>query len=41
MILNYKKIITPILNEYIYIFIPFCLSLLICILLFGIVTLIT
>lgn len=41
MILNYKKIIIPILNEYIYIFIPLCLSLVICILLFGIVTLIT
>ena len=41
MIFNYKNVIFTLVNEYVYIFIPVCLSILICILLFGIVTLIT
>ena len=41
MIFNYKAMFISLLSEYIYLYIPLCLSVLICVLLFGVVTLIT
>ena len=41
MLFNYIITLISLLTEYVYLYIPFCISVLICILLFGIVTLIT
>lgn len=41
MIFNYKTTFISLLSEYIYLYIPLCLSVLICVLLFSVVTLIT
>lgn len=41
MIFNYKATFISLLSEYIYLYIPLCLSVLICVLLFSVVTLIT